>query len=77
MSVGVECTFLIDGTVRVRRVEVDGRWQQVGQGRQWVDEDGRHVLVMLSGDRVYRLTLRSDILAWEMTGITATSSRLV
>jgi hypothetical protein len=77
LKVGVECRFLADGMVEVRRVQVDGRWQPVEQGRQWMDEDGRHVLVMLPGDRVYRLTLRYDILGWEMTPLASSGSRLV
>jgi hypothetical protein len=69
MKAGVGCTFLADGTVQVQRVEIGGRWQPVGQGRQWLDEAGRHVLVMLPDDQIYELTLRYDILTWEIRPI--------
>lgn len=64
--VGVDCRFAADGTVDVRRVYLDGAWQAVGQGRQWVDRAGRHVMVMLPGDRARELLLRSDTLTWEL-----------
>lgn len=63
---GVECTFQTDGTVIIRRLQFDGRWLAVEQGRQWVDREGRHVLVMLPGNSPQQLTLRSDTLTWEM-----------
>jgi hypothetical protein len=37
-----------------------------------LDEDGRHLLVMLSDDRIYKLTLRHDILTWEIQLIAPT-----
>ncbi|MGH2537259.1 MAG: hypothetical protein ACRDHL_07680 [Candidatus Promineifilaceae bacterium] len=64
--VGVECRFAADGTVDVSRVFLDGRWQPVGQGRQWADRQGRHVLVMLEGHRPRELLLRSDTTTWEL-----------
>lgn len=77
MNVGVECTFLADRTVKVRRVEIDGRWQPVGQGRQWVDEDGRHVLIMISGDNVYVLTLQANTLIWKMKPISSSGPTFI
>jgi hypothetical protein len=77
MKVGVECTFLADSSVQVQRIEMDGRWHPVGQGRQWLDKDGRHILVMLPDDRIYKLTLRCDILTWEIRPIAPTGSLLV
>ena len=64
--VPVECTFQADGRVHVRRVRLEARWQVVEQGRQWVDREGRHVLVRLPGDRVQELLLRADTLTWEV-----------
>ncbi len=77
MKVAVDCRFLADGAVQVRQVQIDGRWQSVGQGRQWLDEDGRHVLIMLPNDQIQQLTLRYDILAWEITPLTSTGSTIV
>ena len=58
-------------------MEIDGRWQAVGQGRQWLDEDGRHVLVMLPGDQIYKLTLRYGTLVWELTSSNASKTAFV
>ncbi|NCF67874.1 MAG: hypothetical protein GWP61_18065 [Chloroflexi bacterium] len=64
--IGVECTFEKDGRVRVRRVEVDDRWLAVEQGRQWVDEIGRHVLIMVPGGDVQEILLSANTLQWEL-----------
>ena len=64
----VDCAFDVDGRVRVRRVRLGRPWQPVQQGRQWIDAEGRHVLVMLpeSGGGVRELLLRADTLLWEL-----------
>lgn len=62
----VDCTFSSDGSVRIRRVKIDKRWQAVSQGRQWLDQNGRHVLIMLDENKVREVILRPDTLAWEM-----------
>ena len=64
--IGVECSFAEDGKVWVRKVQLNGRWQPVGQGRQWVDENGRHVLIMLPGEEVRELVLQVGTLQWGM-----------
>ena len=46
-AISVECKFMSNGAVQVRRVLLENTWLPVGQGRQWTDEVGRHVLVML------------------------------
>jgi hypothetical protein len=69
LPVEVDCRFAADGTVRVRRIRLDGRWQPVEQGRQWEDDDGRHVLVMLPGGPVRRLWLDRTTLRWEMAAL--------
>ena len=65
MRVEVDCRFDEDGRVHVRRVRLGRPWQAVEQGRQWVDDNGRHVLVMLAGG-VRELVLRADTLTWEL-----------
>ena len=65
-SIGVECSFAEDGKVRVRKVQLNGRWQSVGQGRQWQDENGRHVLIMLPGEEVRELVLQAETFQWGM-----------
>ncbi|MCP4359321.1 MAG: hypothetical protein GY796_15010 [Chloroflexi bacterium] len=64
IQIGVDCQFAADGTVRVRRVHWHGKWQSVGQGRQWVDGVGRHVLIMLPNNQTHKILLRSDTLTW-------------
>ena len=66
MQVGVDCSFSPDGSVKVKKVLLNGRWQTVGQGRQWVDENGRHVLIMLPGDEVRELVLQPSTLRWQL-----------
>ncbi len=63
---GVDCTFKADGTIQVKRVQVDGKWLPVGQGRQWLDEHGRHLLISLPNNQIHELLLRQDTLRWEL-----------
>jgi hypothetical protein len=65
-KVGVECRFDPDGRVHVRRVHMDDQWQAAAQGRQWQDESGRHVLVMLPGERIVELWLSVQDLTWRL-----------
>lgn len=65
--IAVDCQFNEDGTVRVRRVKVRGAWQSVAQGRQWLDDEGRHVLIMLDDTDVRTLKLDAGSLSWEIT----------
>lgn len=71
MTVEVDCVFGADGRVRLRRIRLGRPWQPVEQGRQWVDSDGRHVLIMLDG-AARELTLRADTLAWELRELPGT-----
>jgi hypothetical protein len=74
-TVGVDCSFGADGSVRVKKVLLNGRWQTVAQGRQWADENGRHVLIMLPGDEVRELLLHPGTLRWGLVGIGAVGGR--
>lgn len=64
--IDVDCLFDEEGTVRVRRIAVGGEWKGVEQGRQWLDEAGRHVLIMLDGREVREILLQRDELVWAM-----------
>ena len=64
--IGVECTFSKDGRCRVRRIQIDDNWVSVEQGRQWVDRQGRHVLVRIPGQPVQEILLKPDTLTWEL-----------
>lgn len=65
-QIGVDCQFEADGTLRVRRINFDGRWLVVEQGRQWKDHLGRHVLIMLPESGVRQIRLRPDTMTWEL-----------
>lgn len=65
-AVEVECSFDSGGKVSVRRIAIDGDWLGVEQGRQWRDEAGLHVLVLLGGSRPAELLLARDALNWQL-----------
>ena len=62
--ISVDCIIAVDGRVSVRRIEIDGQWRAVEQGRQWVDEAGRHVLVILPGQPVQEILFRPEQMNW-------------
>ena len=62
--ISVECRFIESGRVQVQRIRLGESWLYVGQGRQWVDEAGRHVLIMLPDQQVRELLLRAQTLDW-------------
>ena len=65
-GIGVECTIEKDGSVKVRRIELGDRWLAVQQGRQWLDEHGRHVLIMLPDSDVQEILLSANALQWQL-----------
>ena len=64
-TIGVECLIEQDGRVRVRRIQLDDQWLAVEQGRQWLDEHGRHVLITVPGGEVQEILLSTRSLQWE------------
>lgn len=64
--VTVDCTISRNGRVWIHRIKLDEDWMMVEQGRQWQDEDGRHVLVMRPGGQVQELLLSTETLRWEL-----------
>jgi hypothetical protein len=73
-SIGVECTIEKDGCVKVRRIELGDRWLAVEQGRQWADENGRHVLIMVPGSDVQEILLSAHALQWQLISRQSSSS---
>lgn len=65
MRIGVECQFTENGTVTIKKIKLGDQWVAVGQGRQWQDQQGRHVLVMLPNQTVLEVVQRPDTLVWE------------
>ncbi len=63
----VEARFEADGALRPRRFTWRGAWLPVSDvGRQWVEADGRHVLVQVAGRRTFELLLERESLAWRV-----------
>jgi hypothetical protein len=63
--VAAEVGFEVDGRPTVRRFRWQGQDTLVtATGRSWVDDDGRHVLVMGPDQRAYELLLRREDLIW-------------
>ena len=70
-NVTVDCTIGRNGRVWIRRIKLDENWLVVEQGRQWQDEDGRHVLVMRPDGQVEELLLSTDTLRWEIVPLSS------
>lgn len=65
----VEARFAANGTIRVQAFTWQGRRLAVtGQGRQWTAADGRHVLVMVPGERVFELAYAEPTGQWQVVG---------
>ena len=65
-NVTVDCTIGRNGRIWIKRIKLDDAWLVVEQGRQWQDENGRHVLVMRPGGQVEELLLSAKTLRWEL-----------
>lgn len=71
-ATGVDCRFETDGSLTIHKISLNGRWRKVEQGRQWRDDDGHHLLVMIGG-QVFTLTLHAHTLQWDLAGRTGHS----
>lgn len=68
-TIAVDCVFNQDGRVRVRRIQLNDQWFSIEQGRQWIDENGRHILINIPGadvgTSVQEILLSPLSLQWE------------
>ena len=63
----VEVRFEADGAVHPRRFTWQDAWLDVSDvGRQWIDADGHHVLIMVAGRRTFELLLERSSLTWRV-----------
>lgn len=70
----VDVAFDPDGHPHIRRFRHGESWVTVAaQGRTWLDETGRHVLVMGPGSSSFELLLRSSDLTWRVLSIGPTT----
>jgi hypothetical protein len=65
-DIGVDCTIYSDGNVEIRRIKIKDEWLEVTQGRQWEDQGGRHVVILIAGSESNHLVLKRDTLKWEL-----------
>jgi len=66
-STAVEGHVEGDGAVHPRRFTWNQQWLDVTDvGRQWIEADGRHVLVMVAGRQVFELLLAREDVAWHI-----------
>ena len=63
----VEVRFDADGAVYPRRFTWQDAWLDVSDvGRQWLEPDGHHVLIMVAGRRTFELLLERSSLTWRV-----------
>lgn len=73
----VDCRFLSNGIIQVRRIKHKDRWLPIEQGRQWTDQEGKHLLIRVGDASVQELLLRSDTLNWELRHVGSKSQHVV
>ena len=65
----VEASFDERGRPHVHSFSWSGKRLPVTSvGRTWLDDAGRHLLVMAAGERTFELLLRRSDLAWRVVG---------
>lgn len=63
----VDAHFEADGKVRPHRFTWAQEWLDVTDvGRQWDEEDGHHVLVMVASRHTFELLLAQESLSWRV-----------
>ncbi len=64
--IAVDCIFGPDGRIQIRRIKLNDHWLSIQQGRQWTDEQGHHILVIISGDEAQEILLSPETLRWQI-----------
>lgn len=78
VSTEVEARFDQDGRPHPLSFTWEGeRLRVTAAGRTWLDDAGRHLLVMTRGDRVFELLLRRSDLAWRVVGVSERPSHFI
>ncbi len=61
----VTARFSEDGTITVQHFAWNGgRYHVESAGRQWTDDDGQHMLVMVAGGQIYELVFKGSEGRW-------------
>lgn len=63
--INVTAKFTDKGNIILLRLDMPGQILKVeSTGREWEEEDGRHMLAMVEGNRVYHLLFSPQNLMW-------------
>jgi len=66
----VTARFSEDGTITVQHFAWNGvRYHLESAGRQWTDDDGQHMLVMVAGGQIYELVFKGGEGRWYITKV--------
>jgi hypothetical protein len=62
--------FSEDGTITPQHFSWNGsRYHVESAGRQWTDDDGQHMLVMVAGGQIYELIFKGIERRWYITKV--------
>lgn len=63
--INVTAKFTDKGNIILLRLDMPGQILKVeSTGREWEEEDGRHMLAMVEGNRVYHLLFSPQKMMW-------------
>ncbi len=63
--VNVTVKFTDKGNIILLRLDMPGQiWKVESTGREWEEEDGRHMLAMVEGKRVFHLLFSPEKMMW-------------
>jgi hypothetical protein len=66
----VDARFEKDGSIRPNAFAWKGLHYKIDSvGRQWEEQDIRHILVMVNGDKVFELSFTPSTLCWHLIRI--------
>jgi hypothetical protein len=66
----VTARFSEDGTITPQHFSWNGgRYHVESAGRQWNDDDGQHMLVMVAGGQIYELIFNGSQGRWYITKV--------
>jgi hypothetical protein len=68
--IGITIRFNIDGQIEPLRLTWRGHdYPVTSTGRRWDDEQGKHILIMVPGDKVYEILFVPEEVRWYLRPI--------